>query len=438
MKNKHVRSVMVAAVGAALAVSLVGCATPSGGSSGATSSAPAPCGTLYVSLANHVWSTTLLNSVTEFEQQSGCKVEVTQTAETQLSAYYNTQLNAGTSQLDVMMYRPLQEGKLFAGNDWLADLSSQVKADAAWDYNDFQAGPRDATSYKGNPVGVPIITEREVLYYRTDLLQEAGIAVPTTLDELRAAAEKINKAHPDIAGFVARTDVAALVTQLSSFLYSYGGDWVDANGKASINTPAAIQAYTMYAGLIHDFGPANVSTTMNWPDAMAIFQQGNAAFYTEADSLYTNATDPAKSKVSDKVGFAVFPKGSAGSKPYNVPSWALGINASSKNQDNAWKFIAWATSKEKALAIQQAGVPSARTSVWANPASTAQYPKDLVTAINASLPNGVGHDRPLVIQVAAARAIVGKPAVIGITGGDIKAAADAAQTEFQAFLDTDK
>ncbi len=61
---------------------------------------------------------------------------------------------------------------------------------------------------------------------------------------------------------------------------------------------------------------------MSWPEAMAIFTQGKAAFYTEADSLYKNATDPAKSKVADKVGFAALPAGPAGSKPYNIPSGA--------------------------------------------------------------------------------------------------------------------
>ena len=444
MKRTNLRSIAIAAVGASLAIGLVGCSTPptppanTPGSTAPTSpgtTAPAGSTTLYVSLANHVWSTALVAAIPEFEKATGLKVEVTQTAETQLSAYYNTQLNAGTSQLDVMMYRPLQEGKLFATNEWLADLSARVTADAAWDWGDFQAGPVQTVTYDKMVVGVPIITEREVLYYRKDLLAKAGLKVPTTLDELKAAAEAIYKANPGTAGFIARTDVAALVTQLSSFLYSYGGDWMDANGKASVGTPEAIKAYTLYSSLIHDYGPANVATTMNWPDAMAIFTQGGAAFYTEADSLYTNATDPAKSKVSDTVGFAPFPAGPAGAKPYNVPSWGLAINANSKNQDNAWKFIAWATSKEMALAIQKAGVPSARNSVWANPESTANYPADLSAAINASLPNGVGHDRPLVTDVAAARAIVGKPAVVGITGGDVAAAAAQAQTDFQAFLD---
>jgi multiple sugar transport system substrate-binding protein len=139
--------------------------------------------------------------------------------------------------------------------------------------------------------------------------------------------------------------------------------------------------------------------------------------------------------VSDSVGFAPFPAGPAGSKPYNVPSWALGINDASKNKANAWKFIEWATSKDQVLANQKSGVPGARKSVWSDPEGTATYPKDLAAAIAVSTENGIGHDRPLVVKVPEAREIVGQPIVDAITGKDSAASADAAQEAFQKLLD---
>ncbi|MDQ4490153.1 sugar ABC transporter substrate-binding protein [Sinomonas sp. ASV486] len=422
--------IKVAAVAAVASLGLAACG--SGGSGASDSSAP-----LRVTLANHVWTEQIKAAIPEFEKQTGIKVELTQLGEDQLSDQYNVKLNAGTDEIDVMMYRPLQEGKLFAKNGYLADLTGNVKQDSSWDWSDFQAGPVKATTADGKVVGVPIITEREVLYYRKDILQSAGVAVPKTMDELKAAAAKIKAANPDTAGFVARTGKSTAVTQFSSFLYSYGGDFTQ-DGKASVNTDAAKKAYAFYGGLIKENGPANVSTDMSWPEAMAIFTQGKAAFYTEADSLYKNATDPAKSKVADKVGFAPLPAGPAGSKPYNIPSWALGVNDASKQKDNAWKFVQWATSKERTLAAQKAGVPGARTSVWASPEGTSTYPKDLADAIAVSAQNGVGHDRPEVITVGKAREIVGAPIVSAITGADSGKAADDAQTAFSTFLGTDK
>ncbi|EWT04545.1 ABC transporter substrate-binding protein [Intrasporangium chromatireducens Q5-1] len=395
--------------------------------------------TVRVTLANHVWTDNIKKALPEFEKQTGLKVQVTQLGEDQLSDQYNVKLNAGTSEIDVMMYRPLQEGRLFAKNGYLADLTDKTKSNNEWDWADYQAGPVAATTDEGKVVGVPIITEQEVLYYRKDLLKKAGIDnPPATLDELKADAKKIKEQNPGVAGFVARTGKSPAVTQFSSFLYSFGGDWSDGSGKSTVSTPEATAAYKYYGSLIKDEGPANVSTDMSWPEAMAIFTQGQAAFYTEASSLYKNATDPAKSKVADTVAFAPFPAGPAGSKPYNIPSWALGVNAASSNQDNAWKFIEWATSKAQTLENQKAGVPSARKSVWADADAVSTYPKDLVEAMNAGEKGAVGYDRPRVTKVAEAREIVGQPIVDAITGKDVSASADTANAAFQKFLDDEK
>jgi multiple sugar transport system substrate-binding protein len=426
------RRAVLAGAGGLVAAAAVGCSANTGGGDSGGST------TVKVTMANHVWTENVKKAIPEFEKASGLKIEITQLAEDQLSDQYNVKLNAGTSEIDVMMYRPLQEGRLFAQNKYFADLTSKAKADATWNLADFQAAPIAATTYQGKVVGVPIITEREVLYYRKDLLQKAGLSVPKTLDELEAAAKAIKAANPDVAGFVARTSKSPAVTQFSSFLYSMGGDWVDASGKAAVNSDAAKKAYAFYGGLIKNYGPANVSTDMSWPEAMAIFTQGKAAFYTEADSLYKNATDPAKSKVADTVGFAVFPAGPAGSKPYNIPSWALGINDASKNQANAWKFIQWATSKEQTLAQQKGGIPGARASVWADADGTSSYPKDLAEAIAASTKGGVDHDRPIVAQVVKAREAVGQPIVDSIKGSDVTASVETAVKAFQAVLDTEK
>jgi multiple sugar transport system substrate-binding protein len=436
MKRYSVAGVAAIAAATLLATgALAACgSTPNSGASGGDSGPK----TLQVTLANHVWTDIIKSKLPEFEKATGIKVVLSQYGEDQLSDQYNVKLNAGTNEIDVMMYRPLQEGKLFAKNGYLADLSSDVKANKDWGWEDFQAGPVGATTYNSKVVGVPIITEQEVLYYRKDLLVKAGLGVPTTTAELEAAAKAIKAENPGIAGFVARTAKSAAVTQFSSFLYNFGGDFIGADGKSAVASDAAKKAYAFYGGLIRNYGPANVSTDMSWPEAMAIFTQGNAGLYTEADSLYKNATDPAKSKVSDTVGFAPLPAGPDGSKAYNVPSWALGVNAASKNTANAWKFLEWATSKNMTLEIQKAGVPGARTSVWDDPAGISTYPADLAAAIAVSTKNGVGHDRPPVINVPQARDIVGDPIVVAITGGDSNAAADKASSAFQALLDSEK
>ena len=429
MTHRFSRRVALAAMAAVPAVSLVGCSSGSGDGGGSD--------IVRVTLANHVWTDIIREKIPEFEEETGLTVELSQLGEDQLSDHYNVRLNAGTDELDVMMYRPLQNGKLFAEYGYLMDLTERVEGGADWDWSDFQAGPVEATTYEGTVVGVPLITESEVLYYRTDLLEEAGLEVPTTLEELEASAKEISEQNEDVAGFIARTGRSQAVTQFSSYLFSFGGDFNE-DGTATLDTPEAIEAYEYYGRMLHDYGPANVSTDMNWPEAAAVFAQGQAAFYTDASSLYQNLALPENSTVSEVVGYAPFPAGPAGSRPYNIPAWALGINDQSPNQDNAWAFIEWATAQSMVLEVQKEGVPGARASAWQDPEGTSSFPAELAEAISVNGENGVGYDRPQVVSVPEAREIVGTPIVVGITGDNVAESVAEAQQSYQAFLDSEE
>lgn len=80
-----------------------------------------------VVLAEHPWTDLMKEKIPEFEQQSGIKVNLTTYTEDQLSQQLNVKLNAGASDVDVMMIRPLQEARLFDRNKWLADLAEKAQ-----------------------------------------------------------------------------------------------------------------------------------------------------------------------------------------------------------------------------------------------------------------------------------------------------------------------
>ena len=123
---------------------------------------------------------------------------------------------------------------------------------------------------------------------------------------------------------------------------------------------------------------------------------------------------------------------------YNVTSWGLAMPSTSKNKEAACEFIKWATSKDIVMKTQGEGaVPGARESVWADPAGAAAFPADWVAAVAASA-NGRGYDRPLVTAVTQARDIIGGAVVTAIEGGDVEAAANDANAQFQALLDSEQ
>lgn len=388
-----------------------------------------------VIFANHPWAEALQRLIPEFEAASGITVRVESYFEDQLSQKLQIGLTSGNSQADVFMFRPLQEGLLFEQNGWVADLTEFAVNDAGWDYADFQPGPLGTVQSGEVLFGIPIVTERQALYYRADLFEEAGLEVPNTLEELEAAAEALYDPDNNMYGIVMRGQRAAAVTQFSSFLYSFGGEWIDEEGNSAINSPEALEAYRFYGDLLRNYGPPGV-INMHWPQAIAVFQQGNAAMYLEADILYTNVVDEDASLVVDSVAFAPFPEGPAGRRPFSVTSWGIGMNANSQNKDAAWEFIRWATSPEIVQIMQaEQGQSGARASVWSSDEGLGGFPPDLAEAILVNAEVGVGFDRPRVIRVGEARDIVGLPIVVSIEGGDLEEALAEADASFQAFLE---
>ncbi|CAM3281850.1 sugar ABC transporter substrate-binding protein [Occultella aeris] len=413
----------------ALVAATAGAATLSACSPGPRTADPnAP---LRIMAINHVWSQAIAEHLPEFEDLVGRRVSMRLLTADQLSNSYNVKLNASATDIDVMMVRALQEQILFTRNGWLADLTDRVEGDAAYDWTDFQEAPRERSVTADKVVSVPIVTERPALYYRKDLLEDFGGA-PATLEEMLEISLELADRNNGFFGYVGRGQRSGAVTQWSSFLYSFGGDFT-VDGASGIGTPEAIAAYEFYGRLLAETGPPGV-TNMSLEQAMPIFAQGKAAFYIDADAIYSNFLDPGISTVIEEVGFAPFPAGPAGSVPHNIPSWSLGINRFSLLQDDAWEFIRWISGPEMVARLQAAGIPGARQSAWDDSATLASFPNDLAESMRINAENGKGTDRPDVIQVGRARDIVGRPLVAGITGAAVPPVAADADAEFADFL----
>ncbi|MFC8016784.1 ABC transporter substrate-binding protein [[Kitasatospora] papulosa] len=386
---------------------------------------------LRIMAINHVWSQAIRRRTEEFEELIGRRVSMTLLTADQLASSYNVKLNASGTDVDVMMVRALQEQLLFAHNGWLADLSDRVAQDEEFAWPDFQKAPRDASVSGGRVLSVPVVTERPALYYRKDLVEDHG-GPPPTLERLMATAQELTDKRKGFYGFVGRGQRSGAVSQWSSFLYSHGGDFV-VGGRSGIGTPEALAAYKYYGRLLARTGPPG-ATNMSLEQAMPIFAQGKAAFYVDADAIYSSFLDPQVSTVRETVGFAPFPAGPAGARPHNIPSWSLGISTFSLLRDDAWEFIRWAAGPEMTAELQRDGIPGARTSVWSDPRSLASFPPDLAEAMRLNAERGLGYDRPRVLQVGRARDIVGRPLVAGILGNDVRPVARDADAEFAGFL----
>jgi multiple sugar transport system substrate-binding protein len=353
---------------------------------------------LRVLLANHPYGDLLKSAIPEFEKQSGIKVNLESLQEGQLSTKLTTEFATKSSSVDVFMTRPLQDGKIFAKNGWYEPLTG-------YDFADYPQNAVSFVTFDGKPTIVPLVTEWQVLFYRKDLLAAAGIAVPKTLDELATAAEKLNTGG--VAGLASRGKGAAGVTQLSSYVYNFGGAYLD-KGTAAFDSKPTVDAIRYYGKVLGSYGPRGV-TSMSWENILPLFQAGRIAMWTDASVFYGQITDPAKTSLgADKIGIANFPAGPKANAPFYVSSWGISIASQSKKKDLAKTFLDWASSKELAAKAMAANITMARTSVWDDKAIVAKIEPGLVETRALAAKSGTPTDRPFMSSVGEARDLIGE------------------------------
>jgi multiple sugar transport system substrate-binding protein len=382
-----------------------------------------------------VWCDTVKANLDEFKTKTGITVNMQQFTNDQLAQKIAVAAAAGGKDIDVLCYAPLQNAKLYVKNGWADPLDTYLSKTADFDVKDFQEAAIQSVTVNGKIMGIPFLTEREVVSYNKKMFKDKGVSIPTTFDELMAAAEKLNDPAKGIAGITMRGKGAAAVTQLSGFLYGYGGDFIT-DGKASVNTDAAVKAFQFYGDILRKYGPKG-SINMDWGDTQSLFAQGRAAMRVDADSQYAFSINPKNSTVAADVGVFQFPAGPSGSKPFNISAWCLGISSGSQNKDAAWEFIKWTTGKDMDVKAMVAGNPSARQSTWKNETATKAFNAELVTVINKTIPTAVGHDRPTMINVGDARTQIGNVIIGAIQGSDVKSLADKANAGVQKLLDSE-
>jgi multiple sugar transport system substrate-binding protein len=351
-----------------------------------------------VLLANHPYGELLKAAIPEFESATGIKVNAESLQESQLTTKLTTEFATNSSSVDVFMTRPLQEGKMFYKNGWYEPLTG-------YDFADYPKNVMSVATFGTRSYIVPLVTEWQVLYYRKDLLAGAGLKVPANFDELEAVARKLNS--DSTAGFASRGKGAAAVTQLSSYVYNFGGLYLD-KGVAVFDSKPAVEAIQFYGKMLGNYGPKGV-TSMSWENIMPLFQAGKVAMWTDASVFYGQIIDPAKTQLgADKVGIANFPAGPKTNSPFIVTSWGMAVAKQSKKKDLAMKFIDWATGKELATKGMLANITMARSSVWEDKAVLAKVNPGLVETRAFAAKNGYPLDRPYMSAVGEARDLIGE------------------------------
>src|SRR5262249_55124535 len=253
------------------------------------------------------------------------------------------ELTSGASSIDVFMSMPAQEGLKYMRAGWLQPVDEFLKNPPLtapdYNWNDFLDKTGEAMVIEGKIVGPPIQVENASLMYRKDVLQKYNVKVPTTLEELEAAAKALNgKAMTDDGqpgyGIVARGKRAAATSTFAAYLHAMGSTWLGPNREPMFNNEDGVKAFELYGRLLRQYGPPGRplrqygppgSENNPWYEASSIFSQGKSAMYTDSNALFPVIEDAQKSKVIGKVGYALFPRGPKGQYGSTVAVWGLAM-----------------------------------------------------------------------------------------------------------------
>ncbi len=388
----------------------------------------------------HPWIDVIRPYLPEFEKMTGIKVAMSVYPESQFRTKRTVEMVSGTSDVDTFMIMPAQDLAKYTQSGWLAPLNGLMTSKSTlWPEYDvadlfpsaLKAGVRDGKNYT-----IPIQLETSLLAYNKDILAKYHVAVPKTMDELLAAAKKIYEdSNGQTYGITLRGKKAAATSQWIDFVHSYGGTWLTSDGKAAIDSPQAIAATDMYGKLLRLYGPKSAPSN-SWYESISIFMQGKAAMIYDASVFKAEYENPKNSQVAGHVGYAVIPKGPAGSIPH-VSAWSLGIYAGSKHKDAAWQFIQWATSKDMELKGLLKGIPAARNSAWNSPVfkkndSTPEWTQASLASYKVASPIW----NPPVISVGETRDAVGDAIVASILGQNVSKALHGAAKQMDQIIAT--
>lgn len=212
-------------------------------------------------------------------------------------------------------------------------------------------------TYNGHVYGLGYSVTPYVFAYRSDLLEEAGIAVPTTWDELADAARELTKKNEsgevEFAGFCYPQTGGNLV-ELDVFVYGNGGQYIVDGEPVFADNEAISGALSFLRELIPDVSLTYSSSEVN------PFVSGSAAMtLINNAALTTMLKNP---EYEGKVGIALPPNN--GVKASFCGCNMLFIGTKCQNPDAAFRFISFVLSKEATLKrAEMVKIPVTRTSL---------------------------------------------------------------------------
>jgi multiple sugar transport system substrate-binding protein len=183
-----------------------------------------------------------------FTEQSGVQVKVVAIAEDQFATQIQS-ASAGGTLPDVMGPMALGFVQNLATDD-LADPDAANEVIESLGRDTFSQRALSLVQADGKPMGVPSDTWTQLLVYRKDLFEKAGLDTPDTFDKILAAATELKQSGQN--GIVAATKAGESFTE-QTFEYlalANGCQLTDDQGAIQLTSPQCVATFKFYDDLI--------------------------------------------------------------------------------------------------------------------------------------------------------------------------------------------
>lgn len=279
----------------------------------------------------------------EFEKANpSIKVNLVSPPTDQADGKIQQMLQAGSG-IDVLEVRDLTVGP-FSNNGWLYDMSKEL---SSWDGLSklTDQAKKFTKSTDGKSYFIPYGFYGLSLYYRTDLVKEAGFSgAPKTWDELVEQAIKIQDPTHNRYGYAFRGG-ANSAGQLMSILEAYCADDLDLSnvyklksGSTIFTSPNAHTALDKYIELFRKGSPKS-SVAWGYAEMVQGFTNGSTAFLLQDPEVI--ATVKKSSLKADQWAVAPLVQGPTGKATWPKATAGWGVAASSKHKSEAVKLVEW-------------------------------------------------------------------------------------------------
>lgn len=203
-------------------------------------------------------------------------------------------------------------------------------------------GVIEASSYEGELYGIQPVANTIALFVNTEALEAAGVAVPTTWDELREAAAALSgDGRYGLAFSATATEEGTF--QFLPFFWSNGAD------EADIATDEAAEALQLWADLVSSGGASESVLTWTQADVNDQFIAGNAAMMVNGPWQF-----PSLDEAEVPYEVVAIPAPSAGDEivsPLGGETWTLPRTENADRTAAAAKVVECLGSEESQLAL---------------------------------------------------------------------------------------